>query len=279
MAPRVVSPTDVPSAAEPVKGKGGGPNAAEMARKLANPTAALASLTSNINFTEFTGDLPGAKDQRGWNYLFQPAFPFPQANGKNILFRPAIPLLAKQPVFDADSGDFSDEFELGDISFDLAYGGTSKNGLLLLGGIAGSIPTATDDAVGSDQWTLGPEFAIGLAKEWGTFGVLVNHRWDIAGDDDRDTNVTGGQYFYAFPFGDGSWQIASGPGFSYNHEADGERWTLPVGIGIAKTAIINGQVIKFQVQYWNYVKQPELFGPDHLVRLTVTPVVEMPWSK
>jgi hypothetical protein len=251
-----------------------------MAEKLANPTAAVAQMTNNINFTEFDGDLPGANDQRGWNYLFQPVFPFPQASGANLLFRPAISVLAKQPVFDASSGEWDDEFELGDTGFDLAYGKTNpETGLMLLGGVVGSIPTATSDDVGSDQWALGPEILVGLVKKWGVIGALVNHQWDVAGDSDKDTNITGGQYFYAFPFGDGSWQVASGPSWSYNHELDGEKWTLPLGIGIAKTTIIAGKIWKFSVQYWNYIEAPDAFGPEHLLRFTVAPVVEVPWGR
>jgi hypothetical protein len=34
------------------------------------------------------------------------------------------------------------------------------------------------------------------------------------GDDGTKTNLTSSQYFYAFPFGDGSTQIAAGPGVS-----------------------------------------------------------------
>ena len=74
------------------------PDAAEMAKQMSNPTAAVASLGNNFDFTEFGGNLPDANNQRGWNYLFQAAFPFPQDNGKNILFRPAVPVLFKQPV-------------------------------------------------------------------------------------------------------------------------------------------------------------------------------------
>ncbi len=254
------------------------PNAAEMAKKMSNPTAAVASLGNNFDFTEFGGNLPDANNQRGWNYLFQPVFPFPQDNGKNLLFRPAVPVLFKQPVFDSSDSTWDDQFELGDIGFDLAYGGTSDKGLLMLYGLVGSLPTATDDDVGSDQWTLGPEFAIGLAKEWGVIGVLVTHRWDVAGDSTKNTNITGGQYFYAFPIGDGTTQIAAGPAFSYNHELQGEKWTLPLGIGLSKTTVIGGKVWKFAFQYWNYIKTPDAFGPEHMLRLTVTPVMTVPWA-
>ena len=47
-------------------------SAAEIAAELSYPTAAVAGLSSNFNFTEYNGTLPGADDQRGWNYLFQP---------------------------------------------------------------------------------------------------------------------------------------------------------------------------------------------------------------
>jgi hypothetical protein len=255
-----------------------GASAAEMAEKLANPTAAVASMTSNFDFTEYEGNLPGADDQRGWSYVFQPSLPFPQASGKNILFRPAIPVLVKQPVF--DGGEWKDEFELGDIGFDLAYGGTNpKTGLLLLGGLVGSIPTATSDAVGSDQWIFGPEAMVGIAKKWGVLGLLVSHKQDVFGDNKKATKITGGQYFYAFPFGDGSWQVASGPAWSYNHELSGEKWTLPLGIGLNKVAMIGDRVWKFSVQYWNYIKTPDAFGPEHTIRFTITPVMSVPWGR
>lgn len=254
-------------------------SAAEIAAELSNPTAAVAGLSSNFNFTEYDGNLPGADDQRGWNYLFQPSFPFPQDNGKNVLLRPAIPLLLKQPVFDSATSTWSDEGALGDVSFDLAYGGTnSETGVLMLYGLVGTIPTATDDAVGSDQWQLGPEFAIGVVKSWGVVGALITHKWDVGGDRTTNTNITGGQYFYAFPFGDGTWQVAAGPSWSYNHELVGEKWTLPVGIGLSKTTRIGSMTWKFAFQYWNYVKAPDAFGEESLLRFTVTPVISVPWA-
>lgn len=255
------------------------PDAAAMAEKMSNPTAAVASLGNNFDFNEFGGSLPDANNQRGWNYLFQASFPFPQASGKNILFRPAVPVLFKQPVFDSSSNAWDDQFELGDIGFDLAYGGTSDKGLLMLYGIVGSLPTATDDAVGTDQWTLGPEFAIGLVRKWGVFGALITHKWDVAGDSTKKTNITGGQYFYAFPIGDGTTQIAAGPSFSYNHELQGEKWSLPLGIGLSETTVIGGRVWKFAVQYWNYIKTPDAFGPEHMLRISITPVMTVPWAK
>ena len=62
-------------------------SADELARELSNPTAPVGSMTSNIDFRTFQGDLPGAGDQSSVSYLFQPSIPFPQSNGYNLLFR------------------------------------------------------------------------------------------------------------------------------------------------------------------------------------------------
>ena len=261
------------------KGGAGATSAAEMANKLANPTAALGSMANNLTYTSFDGDLPDADNQDGWTYLFQPSLPFPLESGANILFRPGIPVIFDTPVPAIGGGFESKGVELGDIPFDLAYGKTFKNGLMLLGGAAGTLPTATDDALGKDQWLLGPELLIGYIQKWGAIGALVNHQWDVAGDDDFDTSITGGQYFYAFNLGN-AWQINAGPSWSYNHKAaSGNKLTLPLGIGLAKTTFLGGRPWKFQVQYWNYVESPDSFGPKHVIRFTVTPVINLPWGR
>ena len=148
-------------------------------------------MNSDLEFRTFSGDLPGAEDQNSWSYLFQPVIPFPQNNGYNLLFRPAIPLLFNEPVFSAINGQFdSAGVNLGDIGFDLAYGTTTQSGILVLGGMVGILPTATDDALGINQLALGPEFAIGITREWGILGALVTHAWNVAGSDDLDTSLT-----------------------------------------------------------------------------------------
>ena len=147
----------------------------------------------------------------------------------------------------------------------------------MLGGLAGTLPTATENSLGLNQWQLGPEAAVAMVRPWGVLGVLVSHQWDVAGEDDYDTSITGGQYFYTFNIKDGR-QINGAPTFSYNHEAsNGNEWTLPLAIGVAKTTIIDGRPWKFGVQYWHYVKTPDDFGPDFQIRFTISPVVKLPW--
>jgi hypothetical protein len=93
--------------------------------------------------------------------------------------------------------------ELGDIGFDLAYGKTFESGLIALGGVVRTIPTATDKRAGGDQWLLGPEAVLGVAKKWGVLGALASHSVDVGGSNKADTKITGGSYFYAFNLGGG----------------------------------------------------------------------------
>jgi hypothetical protein len=116
-----------------------------------------------------------------------------------------------------------------------------------------------------------------MVRKWGVIGALVTHQWDVAGEDNYNTSITGGQYFYVFNLKDG-WQINGAPLFSYNHEADSKNaLTLPVALGVSKTVFINGRPWKFGIQYWHYVESPDAFGPDWQIRFNITPVVALPW--
>ena len=115
----------------------------EIAKELNNPATSYALLRNEFIFKTFTGDLPGADSQTSLSYIFQPSFPIPLENGKLFWFRPAIPLLLDQPVFNLATNDFDSKGPaLGDISFDLAYGGLDREtGTLSFFGIFGSLPT------------------------------------------------------------------------------------------------------------------------------------------
>ncbi|WP_448211765.1 hypothetical protein [Colwellia sp. MEBiC06753] len=251
-------------------------SAEEIAAELANPNTVLGTMNFNIDYTAFDGDLPGAGDQSGTRITFQPSLPYPLGDGVNLFARPAIPIIIKQDVPTQNGWD-DPGFNLGDIGFDVGIGKTLPGGIIAIGGVVGTLPTATDDKLGKDQWALGPEALLAVVRKWGALGLLVTHQWDVAGEDDFDTNVTAGQYFYVFNLSDG-WQIRSGPTYAYDHEAPaGQRWTVPIGFGVNKTTIINGTPWKFGIEYWHYVEQADAFGPDFQIRFSFAPVVPLPW--
>jgi len=255
----------------------GTPSAAEVAAALSDPNTNMGSMNFQFDYISYDGDIPGASSASAWRMLFQPSLPYKLTDTTNLFIRPAIPVIFSQDVPQQDGSFSSEGVDLGDIGFDFSVGKTLPGGIVLLGGLAGTIPTATNDSLGLNQWLLGPEAAVAMVRKWGVLGVLVSHQWDIAGEDDYDTSVTGGQYFYAFNLKDG-WQINASPTFSYNHEASsGNKWTFPLGIGASKTSLFGGRPWKFGLQYWHYVKSPDNFGPDYQIRFSVSPVIKLPW--
>jgi hypothetical protein len=259
-------------------------SADQIAKELANPAGSLASLNFNLQYTEFTGDLPNSGDQESWALTFQPTLPFPVGDkGRRIIFRPLLTLAFDQPVFDPAKGDFDDaDVGLADTTFDLVYAGTEmetkQEGFLWGVGLAGTLPTATVTALKGDQWRFGPEVFGGIIRPWGIVGALVSHQWDTGGSNDEVFSTTAAQYFYAYGLGNG-WQIASSPVLSYDWQADDsdDAWTIPLGFGLAKTTKIGDKPWKFSFQMQKYVVQPDTFGPDWLVKLTVTPVIRNPF--
>ena len=252
-------------------------SAQEVAAKLANPNSPLGFLTFPIDYVNYGGTLPDAGGQHAFKVSAQPVLPYPLGAGANLFVRPLIPVVFSQPVPAAGGGFDSRGVALGDIGFDMAVGKTFPSGLVLVGGVVGQMPTATDDVLGLHQWLLGPELLVGYGGKWGFVGALVTQSWRVGGSNDASTSITGGQYFYTINLGN-AWQLAAAPPYSYNHKAaDGDELTLPLGTGIARTWILGSMPLKTQIQYWYYVSRPEAFGPRHQVRLALTPVIPLPW--
>jgi hypothetical protein len=273
MDPQIMTRDTVPDD----EGGPGSLSAADVANELSNPNTSLGTMNLNFDYIKFKGDLPGASSQRAKRVTFQPSLPYKLSDTTNLFVRPAIPVILDQDVPNR-SGEFDSKgTDLGDISFDASLAKSLPGGIVVVGGLVGTLPTATDDDLGLDQWLLGPEAAIAVVRKWGVAGVLLTHQWDVAGEDDYSTSITGGQYFYAYNLSNG-WQISGSPTFSYNHKADSDnKFTFPLATGVSKTTIIAGRPWKFGLQYWHYVESPDLLGPDNQIRFTVSPVVELPW--
>jgi len=251
-------------------------NAADVAKELANPNTSLGFLAFPFDFIAYDGDLPGAGSQQAWKLGFQPSFPYPIGAGTNLFLRPLIPLVLDQPV-PTENGFEGKGVDLGDISFDLAVGKGFDSGLQLIGGLVGTFPSATDDALSVNQYLAGPELFVGQKTRWGFVGALFTHQWDYAGEDGYDTSITGGQYFYTVNL-QNAWQVQATPTWSYNHEASsGNELAFPLGVGISKTLVRGRTPWKFGLQYWYYVESQDAFGPQHQIRLQIAPVVPLPW--
>jgi len=254
----------------------GAPSASEVAAALSNPNTTMGTMSILFDGIAYDGDLPDAGSQRAFRATFQPSLPYPLSPSTNLFVRPLIPIIFSQDVPTPD-GFESKGINLGDIGFDASIARSLSGGFVVGGGLVGTLPTATDDALGLDQWLLGPEVLVAKVAKWGVLGLLVTHQWDVAGGDGDGTSITGGQYFYTINLKNG-WQINGAPVYSYNHNAtSGNAWTIPIAVGVAKTKIIGGRPWKFNLQYWQYVVSPDTFGPNYQIRIGISPVVALPW--
>ena len=246
-------------------------SAEEIAAELANPNTPMASLNLKLQYRTFDGALPGASSQSSTTLLFQPSFPFSLDNGDVVFFRPAIPVQLDFSFPDASPSGFGSESGIGDIAFDLAYGRTTKTGMLFAGGIIASLPTATDDALGTDRYTLGPEFMVGKLTKKYVLGIFPNHQWDVGGSGNKEINLTTIQVFGTYLPG-GGWNYGSSPIISYDHVA--HQWTLPINFSFGKTVLWKNRPWKLSAEINYFVDQPDAFGPQWFIGFNVAPVVE-----
>jgi hypothetical protein len=244
-------------------------SAEEIARELANPNTPLATLNFKLQFRAFEGSLPGANSQNGTTVVFQPSLPFPLDNGDLLLWRPAIPFIFDQPFFNGT--DFDGESGIGDIVFDLAYAPKNESGLIIAYGIIASIPTATNDTLGSDRFTLGPEYLIGKLTPTYVIGAFPNHRWDIGGSGNKSISITSVQLFGTILPG-GGWSYGTNPILTYDWETD--QATIPLNFNFGKTIIRGSTPWKLSMEFNYYIEQADVFGPEWMIGFNISPVVK-----
>lgn len=251
-------------------------SADEIAKELANPNTPLATLNFKNQLRWFEGNLPNADGQFGSTVLFQPAFPNALKNGNMFFVRPALPLVASQPVFNETTQNFDTESGLGDLVFDVAVGKTSADGSIRALGFVGSVPTATERALGTRRWSIGPELLVGKLTKTTVLGIFPNHMWDFAGSGAGSVNTTTAQFFGIYLPG-GGWNVGSVPIITYEWEKD--QWTIPLNLQVGKTVKWGKQPWKLSLEVNYYVEKNDAIGPEWMVGINISPVVKNPFQK
>jgi hypothetical protein len=102
------------------------------------------------------------------------------------------------------------------------------------------------------------------------FGGLVTRTWTVAdagGDPDVEAFLV--QPFFNFNFGRG-WALSVAPSITANfNAADGDEWTVPLGMGITRTVVFATRPISLGAYYYHNVERPES-GPGQQVRLSLS---------
>ena len=161
---------------------GGESQEVALAQQLQNPLANLISVPMQLNRHQNMG--PDDKGDQ-WVLNIQPVLPFKLNDDWTLISRTIFPLIRLDDLplkGEKESG-------LGDItqSFFLSPSQLTSGGWVWGVGPVFLIPTASDEDLGTEKFGLGPTaVALKQTGPW-TVGVLVNHVWSVAGDDDRDS--------------------------------------------------------------------------------------------
>lgn len=227
-------------------------SAEELAKLAQNPVGNMISVPFQDNVNLNVG--PQKATQNILN--IQPVIPIEVSKDWNIITRTILPVIS-QPGF---SPGESRTNGIGDLQF-TAFLSPAKPGTWIWGaGAIAQAPTHSNNAIGNDNWGLGPSFVV-LHLEHGSpwvYGVLVNNVWSVGTSNDApkynngliqpflNYNLPGGTYF------------TSSPVLTVNWEADGsQRWTVPLGGGIGHIFHFGKLPVNMQINAYYNVARPD----------------------
>jgi hypothetical protein len=238
----------------------GNDQSVNMAKTLANPIGNLISVPFQNNF-----DFDGGPTGDGYQYKLnlQPIYPMSLNEDWNLISRTILPLVYQDDILGTSSqSGLADTVQ----SFFLSPVRPTDGGWIWGAGPAFLLPTATDELLGAEKWGAGPT-AVALKQQNGwTYGVLANHLWSFAGDNDRaDVSATFLQPFL-------SYTTPRATTFTLNSEStydwENEQWTAPLNLIVQQVVKIGRQPIAFAVGARYYLDKPAE-GPDWGLRFAV----------
>lgn len=135
-------------------------------------------------------------------------------------------------------------------------------------GVILALPTATDDALGSDKWDAGPAFRLTYRKGPWNLGFIAGQRWSFAGSDIReDVNQLLIRGAVRRQLSD-DWYFIYAPLITANWDNDSEKWLVPVGGGIGRAFNLRRYPWTWSVQgYYNAIKPDS--APDWVLRFAI----------
>ena len=216
---------------------------ADLAKAAQNPLANMVSFPFQNNTNFDVG--PNNRTQNVLN--IQPVIPFKDGE---IITRTIIPLVW-QPIGASDSS-----FGFGDLTLTAFYSPPSGKHFVWGVGPVLTLPTGGSDR-GTQKWGLGPSVvALATPGPW-VLGALANNVWSFAGDSSAPSvNFMTLQPFlnYNFP----GFYLTFSPIITANWEAaSGEKWTVPLGLGIGKLLRVGSRGVPININasaYDNVVK-------------------------
>ena len=205
----------------------------------------------------------GPSDQGSqWRLNVQPVIPVSISKEWNVISRTILPILSQEDIFPGAGSQSG----LGDAVQSLFFSPKAPTAGGIIWGVGPiiTIPTATDDLLGSRKWAVGPTVVLLTMKGQFTLGFLGSHSWSVAGSDDTpDIDLTFLQPFIAY-ITPQAWTFSVNTESTYNWET--KDWGIPINLtatklvklGKSQMASIGGGI-----RYWADSTEtgPEDLGP------------------
>jgi hypothetical protein len=237
--------------------------AAEAAKKLANPVAAMISAPFQYNHDKLGGSNDGATRN---TLVMQPVFPASLNNDWNLITRIVMPVIEQKGFTSAAQNKSG----LSDTTASLFFSPKSPTagGLIWGAGPAFLLPTATQGVLGAEKWGLGPTGV--LLKQFGPWsvGILANHIWSFAGSDNRsDVNATFLEPFLSYTT---STHTTIGLNTESSYDWKGKQWSVPINFQVGQVFKIGPQLLQLAVgaRYWAEAPDNGPEGWGYRVQLT-----------
>lgn len=235
-----------------------------LAKAAQNPISSLISVPFQWNSNLEVGPLK--KPQHVLN--IQPVYPLSLNDDWNLITRTILPLIS-QPSFGEGQ---SRESGLGDVQFS-AFFSPSKpttSGWIWGAGPVLQFDTASDDRLGQGVFGMGATgVALKISGPW-VYGGLVNNVWSVSEDTGRaDVNQLLFQPFINYNFADHPGRyLTFAPVITANWKASGDKWVVPLGIGIGQITKFGKQPVNLQASFYYNVERPDL-AAKYQVRLQI----------
>jgi hypothetical protein len=151
---------------------------------------------------------------------------------------------------------------LGDTNYSLYFSPVKVNKYIWGVGPSLMLPTATDDQLGSGQWSTGPSAVVLTQPGWGSVGILGRQLWSFAGDSDRaEVNQFLLEPFLNYNLENG-WYLVTDMVMTANWDAPSDQvWTVPLGGGAGKLFKAGKQAMNVRGEVYYNVVRPDA-GPE-----------------
>src|SRR5262245_57745974 len=235
-------------------------DAAELAKQLQNPVAALISVPFQSNF-----EWGGGPHSEGFKYTlnFQPVVPISLGEHWNLISRTIVPVIHQHDVVPDSTQD-----GMGDITQSLFFSPKAPGwrDWIWGAGPAFLLPTTTTAFLGSEKFAIGPT-AVFLRQHSGwTYGLLANHLVSTGGT--RSTSDVNATFLQPFL----SYTTSTHTTFLINTESsydwENSKWTIPINPGVSQVLKVAGQPLSLQLGPKIYVEGPT-GAPDWGLRFTI----------